>query len=90
VLLRNFATLTGKQANPELFDSYQADSFSFLLAELSDMSLLQHQEILEMTSTIQRLNRVICQMDKLLKRFRLNKKIQNLVDSDMDFTQICN
>jgi ATP-dependent Lon protease len=53
------------------------------------MSLIQHQEILEMTSTIQRLNRVLCQMDKLLKRFRLNKKIQNLVDSDMDFTQIC-
>jgi Lon protease-like protein len=90
VLLRNFATLTGKQANPELFDSYHPDAFSFLLAELSDISLVQHQEILEMTSTIQRLNRVICQMDKLLKRFRLNKKIQNLVDSDMDFTQICN
>ena len=74
--LRESGFLSQDTAPPDLSDPV---SLSFFIASLEGFSHLERQQILEMTSSSQRLSKCIEALSKIQERFMLTRKIEKII-----------
>jgi Lon protease-like protein len=89
-LLKDYARLTGKISDSAIFENYTAYSFSFFLAEINMYSLPHQQQLLELRSTRERLEKGLQSLEFLLGRLKLDKKLQKILGTRQTFFNIYN
>jgi Lon protease-like protein len=89
-LVREYAKLTGKITDHSLVENYTPYGFSFFLAEINMYSLTRQQEILEMSSTYERLACGLKSLAHLVQKLKLDQKLQKILGDRHSFFNICN
>lgn len=89
-LLTELSRITGLQGTPELFDGLTCGTFSYILSELSGLSLPKQQEILEYPAASLRYRKVLEVMEHLVEKHRVLKELREVVGDTADVDQIYN
>jgi len=89
-VLDDYSRITGRNTQSELFDTYDPQALSYLLADIVPYELTKRQKLLENRSCVERLTEVNAGLRRLNQRLAVNGKLQGFFHNSRDYSSIVN
>jgi len=89
-ILDEYSKITGRRAESGLFDTFDPQALSFLLADIVPYELTHRQKLLESMSCVTRLDDVNSSLKRFNKRLSINIKLREFFKNSHDYTDIVN
>ena len=87
-LLKQFATIAEIQNEYGFSEKMDSRSISFVIAGCEGFSKEEKQQLLEMTSTYQRLEKCVAALEKIIERTKITSEILRIIGGNGDMAKI--